>query len=375
MNATSLLAIPAALLILVVLWDVFESIVLPRRVQRSLRPARYFYRGTWRLWTSFGGRMNADGGRETALSFFGPLSLIMLLAVWAVTLVFAFGILQYAAGSELLTTSGHANFRTDMYMSGTTFFTLGLGDVAPDTATARAITVIEAGLGFGFLALVIGYLPVFYNAFSRREVNISLLDSRAGSPPTAATLLRRYKHDERGLGQLLTDWERWAADLLESHLSYPVLAFFRSQHERQSWVAALTAILDVSAVVQIRMSGRTAATAQLTFAMARHAAVDLSQIFDRDPQPPPLDRLNDASLAKLWAVCPTSGDASESARQQRELSGLRATYEPFVQALATYLRMPLPPWVPAEGATADWETSPTRHTAEATADPIAPQNP
>jgi hypothetical protein len=363
--------IPAVLLIAAVLWDVFESVVLPRRVQRSLRPARLFYRGTWRTWTAVADR--TSGVRETLLSIYGPLSLIMLLGVWAVALVFAFGLVQYALGSDLITATGHANLRTDMYLSGTTFFTLGLGDVVPHSASGRAATVIEAGTGFGFLALVIGYLPVFYTSFSRREVNISLLDGRAGSPPTAGRLLTRYKRDPDGLARLLADWERWAADLLESHLSYPVLAYFRSQHERQSWVAALTVMLDVSSVVQVRDTGRPAESALLTFAMARHAAVDLSQIADRDPQPLASDRLTPDALAKLWASYPRPDGAAEpTASEQRQLASLRATYEPFVNALALYLRMPLPPWIPEAGAIAAWESSPTRHTAEGLTDPIEP---
>lgn len=364
-----LLAIPAAALILIVLWDVFEVIILPRRVMRTLRPARLFYRALWHVWKSVADRVRDDERRENVLGIFGPLALIMLLATWAFALVVAFGVLQFALGSDLATAEGDANWRTDLYLSGTTFFTLGLGDVAPGTFASRLITVIEAGTGFGFLALVIGYLPVFYQSFSRREVNISLLDARAGSPPTAAALLRRYSDDEAALMALLADWERWSADLLESHLSYPVLAYFRSQHEKQSWVAALTCILDVSAVVMVRKTGAVAGTAEMTFAMARHAAVDLSQIFDRDPQPPESDRLTPEVIDTLWASCPSGGNPR---RHLLEMVGLRATYEPFVHAIATYLRMPAPPFVPDPGATADWETSPIGHNIEGVADPIDP---
>jgi hypothetical protein len=365
-----LLAIPAAALILVVLWDVFEVIILPRRLTRTLRFSRLLYRALWHVWKTAVDRISGGEQRENLFGIFGPLALVMLLATWAFTLVIAFGVLQFALGSDLQSSSGDANWRTDIYLSGTTFFTLGLGDVAPGSFSARFVTVIEAGLGFGFLALVIGYLPVFYQSFSRREVNISLLDARAGSPPTAGALLQRFAHDEAALMQLLADWERWSADLLESHLSYPVLAYFRSQHERQSWVAALTCILDVSAVVMVRTTGALAISAEMTFAMARHAAVDLSQIFDRDPQPPESDRLTPDAMRALWAACPSSGD---SVQQIREIVGLRATYEPFVHAMATYLRMPAPPFVAEEGAIADWETSPTGHSIAGVADPIDPR--
>ncbi len=151
--------------------------------------------------------------------------------------------------STLAAADGQHGFFTDLYMSGTTFFTLGLGDVVPRSDLARFLTVVEAGIGFAFLAVVIGYLPILYQAFSRREVEVSLLDARAGSPSSAVELLRRHAGVEGAddLCQLLRGWEHWSAELLESHLSYPSLGYFRSQHEHQSWVAALTTILDACA--------------------------------------------------------------------------------------------------------------------------------
>src|SRR5262249_59014024 len=127
---------------------------------------------------------------------------------------------------------------------------VALGVATPGAGLVGALVVTEAGLGLGFLAAIIGYLPFIYGSFSKREVDISLLDSRAGPPPTAGELLRRHSYDggRDALHQLLKDWELWSAELMESHLSYPVLAFFRSQHDNQSWIASLTAILDACAL-------------------------------------------------------------------------------------------------------------------------------
>src|SRR2546425_2045382 len=231
------------LLIAVLMWDVFEALVLPRRVTRRLRPTRFFYRTTWRLWSAAAGRMSSSSRRETYLSFYGPLSLLLLLDAWAASLILGFALI-YRAATPLALASGPA-----LYLSGTTFFTLGLGDVVPTGALPRALAVIEAGTGFAFLAIVIGYLPVVYQAFSRREVTVSLLDARAGSPPSAAELLRRHAGNTDALDHLLRDWELWSAELLESHLSYPVLSYYRSQHDNQSWLSALTTVLDASAVI------------------------------------------------------------------------------------------------------------------------------
>ena len=167
-----------------------------------------------------------------------------------------------------------------VYHSGETFFTLGYGDIIPDSGLARALSVVESGLGFGFLGVVIGYLPTIYSSFSRREIEISLLDARAGSPPSAAELLSRFGNcpQQAVLDQIFKDWERWAAEVLESHLSYPALSFFRSQHNNQSWLGALITILDASALVIAGVDGLRNEQAKITFAMARHAVVDLAQV-------------------------------------------------------------------------------------------------
>ncbi|MBI3328075.1 MAG: two pore domain potassium channel family protein [Nitrospinae bacterium] len=280
----AIVAVVSCALLFVVLWDAFEGIVLPRRVTRRLRLTRLFYRYTWLPWSAAGRRMRPGKRRERYLSYYGPLSMLLLLSVWAASLIVGFAMLQWAFGSAMNAPEGAATFGTDLYVRGTTFFTLGLGDVVPRTPLARALTVVEAGTGFGVLALVIGYLPVLYQAFSQREVSISLLDARAGSPPSATELLRRHSqgHMEE-LRQLLRDWERWAAEVLESHLSYPVLGYYRSQHDNQSWLAALTTILDASALVIVGIDAGPARQALLTFAMARHAVVDLAQIFNTPP--------------------------------------------------------------------------------------------
>src|SRR5258706_1800331 len=274
------------LLITVVLWDVFETIVLPRRVTRRVRLTRLFYRFTWSPWWAIARVIRKKKRRETFLGIYGPLSLLVLLTVWAASVVFGFALLHSAIGSKVGAGDNNgARFFTDFYYSGTTCFTLGLGDVTPLGAAARALTVIEASIGFGMLALVIGYLPVLYQAFSRREVNISMLDARAGTPPTAVELLGRHQEARSmpNLDQWLRDWEMWAADLMESHLSYPVLCFFRSQHDNQSWLAALSTVLDVCSLVMVGVDGVPKWQAQLTFKMARHALVDISQIFNTSP--------------------------------------------------------------------------------------------
>ncbi len=345
---------------LIVLWDAFEAIILPRRVTRRFRLTRVFYRFTWTAWKSVTRLVGARKTRATLLSFYGPLSLLVLVGVWAVGLILGFALMQFGAGSAVNSAGNPPGFATDVYLSGTTFFTLGLGDVVPRTGLARFLVVTEAGFGFGFLAAVIGYLPFIYGSFSKREVNISLLDARAGTPPTAGELLRRHNYSGGGdaLRLLLKDWEQWAAELMESHLSYPVLAFFRSQHDNQSWIAALTAILDSCALLKLGLESTCKRQAELTFAIARHAAVDLSQVFKTPPNSLSHDRLPPEDLHRLCeALGPHALKLREDAEAQQKLRELRHTYEPYLFALAEYLSLSLPPFVPAKQGKDNWQTT------------------
>ena len=346
---------------LIVIWDAFEAIILPRRVTRKFRLTRLFFKTTWGSWRTVICLIPAPKTREALLGFYGPLSLLVLVAVWAVGLVLGFGMMQYGAGSAVNVTSGHAGFATDLYMRGTTFITLGLGDVVPRTPLARALVVSEAGFGFGFLAAVIGYLPFIYGSFSKREVNISLLDSRAGTPPTAGELLRRhsYKNGQEALHDLLKDWELWCAELMESHLSYPVLAYFRSQHDNQSWIASLAAILDTCALVMVGVEGACERQAELTFAIARHAVVDISQVFGTPPRSLPDDRLPPVELRKIRDILARHGlKLLDGPEADARLAELRRMYEPYIFALSSYLLQPLPGWIPqGKGKKDNWQTT------------------
>ena len=351
------------LLTLVILGDAFETVVLPRRVSRRIRLARMFYRTTWGPWAGMAGHLRAGRRRENWLSYFGPLSLLLLISVWALGLICSFGLLQWASMGPGV----ERGIRADIYFSASTFFTLGIGDVVPLTHLARFLTVVEAGTGLGFLALVIGYLPVLYQSFSRREVAIVLLDARAGSPPTAMELLRRHGWSATGeascaisfdeVEELLKEWERWAADLLESHISYPVLGYFRSQHNHQSWLAALTAILDTCALTMATAENRCARQARLTFAISRHAVVDLVQIFGLAPRALQADRLNGRQWEQMQLGLREAGwslQLDDGARGRLEL--LRERYEPYVAALAEHFLLDVPPWIGPRRADA-WQSS------------------
>lgn len=345
------------LCVLVVLLDAFQTIILPRRAAGRLRLTRIFYILTWIPWRFVAVRIRHPRKRETALSFYGPLSLIFLLVVWAGGMVFGFSLIYYALGNPFSDASHSLGYLSGLYVSGTSFFTLGLGDVIPRGEAARALITIEGGTGFGFLAVVMGYFPVLYGAFSRREVSISLLDARAGSPPTAAELMRRHSFDgaENALASLLSEWERWSAELLESHISYTLLCYFRSQHTNQSWLGALTSILDTSALLIAGVRGHEARQAQLTFAMARHALVDLAQVFNIDPAQNIPDRLPRDRYEQLYQLlCQAGVSVCRDGQSYERLRDMRALYEGYAAALSEYLCMPLPPWIAAQPHKDNW---------------------
>jgi hypothetical protein len=348
--------------------DAFQTIILPRRPTGRFQLTRVFLIASWAPWVVMAERARNTKVREQIYSIYGPLSLLLLLLMWALLLISGFALFYFSMHSPfgdtmmLQTGSAWAQFGTDLYVSGTTLFTLGLGDVVPHSRLARAFIILEAGVGLGFVALVIGYLPVLYQAFSRREVSVALLDSRAGSPPNAAELLRRHSFEggQEALTVLLEEWERWAAELLESHISYPILCFYRSQHDTQSWLSALVSILDTCALRISVIEGMPSRQAQLTFVMARHALVDIGQVFGVQrrkswQQQAAVDRLPSKDF---YHLCETLGEnklrlCGDPAAAKR-LDTIRALYEPHALALSAYLRMSLPVWVAPPKVNDQW---------------------
>jgi hypothetical protein len=353
-------------IIWVVLRDAFETVVLPRRVARGFKLTQWFYRRTWIPWRTLARRIKTASRQQGFLGYYGPLSLILLMFFWAGGLIFGFALVQRGIGGHEQLNGEPLTFGKIVYHSGETFFTLGYGDIVPTSPTARALSVIEAGMGFAFLGVVIGYIPVVYTSFSRREIQISIMDARAGSPPTAAELLIRLagRSDEPGVDQkvfdeVLREWERWASELLESQLSYPVLTFYRSQHTNQSWLAALTTMLDVTSLVLTGIEGVHPGQAKLTFAMARHASVDLAQVVTARYDPAFPDRLPDAEFESLREALEAAGLPLKSDGVARaKLAKLRSMYEPYVYSTGQNLMMTLPPWQHPEKLKDNWQTGP-----------------
>jgi hypothetical protein len=367
-------SIVGVVVIFVILMDAFETVVLPRRVRRVFfRISTRFYKKSWQLWSAVALHIKDPFRREGFLAYFGPVSLFPLLGFWALGLIFGFACVQYGLGEHVSLGNESITFGKVVYLSGETFFTLGYGDITPNNGAARALAVMEAGMGFAFLGVVIGYLPVIYNSFATREIEISLLDARAGSPPTAAEFLGRLGccPEQTVLDEIFRDWERWCAELLSSHISYPVLVYFRSQHTNQSWLGALTVMLDVTSLVITGVGNIHPDQAKLTFAIARHAAVDLAQVVNAKYSPHDANRLTSDDLKRLRTDLARHGvtlvitpDVSvgvapnDDAEGPDRLEELRVLYEPYLYSLSRRLLMELPPWIHTDYKKDNWQSGP-----------------
>ena len=328
-------AVAGVILIALMLSEFFVTYMLPRRVRRDPRIARGLNRALWIPWRALSRRFSAATA-DTLLGFFGPLALISQLLIWTVGLILGFALLEYAAvgggfGHGLLFSSGL--FLNAEAVSGSTL--------------VHVIALVEAAIAIGVLFIVIGYLPAVYGAFSRREVAVSQFGTRAGAPPAAGVLLHRVADRERWLEleRDLRDWEAWVAELMETHLSYPILGWYRSQHVSQNWLAALTAMTDVAAfVTAVEMDGEVEA-AELTYAIGQHALADLALQYQ--VKPGPVERLTEEQFTKLYRLVEGAlGNPVPCDEARERLRELRNAYEPRAQAMAQLLALDLPPWLP-----------------------------
>jgi hypothetical protein len=268
-----------AVVVFVVLNDVFQSVVVPRPTVRGFRLTRFVIRGSWRVWRTLGLRKSSSDQRERILGTFAPRILIGLLLVWIAGLILGFGLMLYALRTQ--THPALDNLPMAMYYAGTSLLTIGYGDIVAQSALARLVSIFAAIAGLGLIALAISFIFSLYASFQRREVLIVTLDARAGAPPSGVSLLEAsaklgLKED---LARIFVDWEKWAAEVLDSHMAYPLLAYFRSSHDNESWISALGAVLDAATLVLTTVVDVPRGPAQMMYAMGRHTVEDLARFF------------------------------------------------------------------------------------------------
>jgi voltage-gated potassium channel Kch len=368
------LALVGLLLVIAVLHDAFEVMLLPRRIKTKTRIVRYFFAATWAFWSAIGRHLDAGERRSNFLALYGPLSIVLILAIWAVGLVIGFsGVFTSLEVPQL----SFENWFGQAYLSGVTFFTLGYGDTVPHSPVAKILSVAEAGTGLGFIAAVIGYLPVIYQLFSRRESQVLTLDAIAGSPPSPVTVISRFAEsgNAHALDSFLLRWQLWCAELLESQLSYPMLAYYRSQHDNQSWLAALTVMLDTCAIILVGLGPLPTFQARLTFATARLALIEMGRVLAVRPHSLAEDRLPPALFGEMIQAFEKAGLAFVEEDAEARLRAFRDTYEGFLNGLARHLLLPLPAWLSDPGQLDNWVNSPRGRSAKRLIDSMEVKSP
>jgi ion channel len=335
------------LLLFTVLLDVFLTVVLPRRAPRAgrvLRVSSHLVPGLWRAWRWVGLRQGSAERREAFLGSFGSLVVILLLVAWIAGLVVAYGLLLDSLRSQIRPEP--ENLGTSLYFAGTALLTLGFGDIVALGGPARLVTLAAAASGLGVFAVVITLMFTLFGSFQRREVAVVVFEAGAGAPPSGVTLLETYALagilDD--LPRVFREWQAWSAEVLDSHLAYPVLAYFRSSHDNDSWISSLGAVMDAATLVLTTIDGGPKGFAKLTRAVGGHCLEDLVYYFQLPTEPEVgVEREEfDEARRRLARAGFTLLDADQSWTM---FSRLRMEYAGRVNALARYWATPPAQWI------------------------------
>jgi hypothetical protein len=323
-------------------WDLFETVIVPRPTPGWFRIGRYLVRGSWR-----GLRAIRDGrpGRsyERVLGLFAPAATVALLAAWLVCLIVGYGLVLYALRDELRPVP--PDLGSTLYFAATSVLTLGFGDIVAAGAPARLVISTAAISGLGVVALVVTFLFSLYGSYQRREIEVVTLQAVAGGPPSAVTLFETYaqlKLTDR-IPELFLDWERWAAEVLDSHVAYPLLGYFRSSHDNLSWISALGTVLDAASLVLTTIKNTPRGEAKLFKRVGAHLVEDIYSLGFRTGEPTNLDR------SDFDAACDRLEDAGylleDRDRAWPAFEAARGTYAPRLEAMARYWATPATSWL------------------------------
>ncbi len=338
----------AGLLVLVgILLDVFLTVVVPRRAPLTgplVRLSGYLIPGLWSVWRWIGLRQASADRREAILGSFGALMVMLLLVAWISGFVLGYGLLFDALRDQIRPTP--ENLGASLYFAGTALLTLGFGDFVAMSALARILTLAAAATGLGVFATVITLLFTLYGSFQRREVAVVVLEAGAGAPPSGLTLLETYARAGimADLSHVFRDWQAWAAEVLDSHLAYPILAYFRSSHDNDSWISSLGAVMDAATLVLTTIEDGPKAWAKLSRAVGGHCIEDLVLYFGLPVQPEVgLERAEfDEARVRLQQAGFQLQDAEQS---WANFSRLRLEYAGRINALARYWATPPAQWI------------------------------
>ncbi|HEY2475711.1 MAG TPA: ion channel [Candidatus Cybelea sp.] len=346
--AINVLSVAAGILVVAsTLNDIFQSVVVPRATGRRFRISFYVWRSAWRVWPGIAWRLYPGGGydREDSLAVFAPFMLLTLMGLWVGLLVFGFGLMFWGLRAGL--SPPNISLLTALYFSGTSVLTIGFGDIVGRAGPARLVSVLGGLAGLSLLSINTAYLFAIFGSFQQRETFVVTVGARAGAPPSGVNLLAiaGYSLTRDDLPTLMLEAQRWAAQVMESHLAYPVLAFFRSSHDDQSWVGTLGTLLDAATLLMTTVNGAQDGQARIFYNVGRHATVDLSRYFrlgDVD-EAVGIERAEfEQACDRLVAAGYLVGDRDAA---WSRFSELRAAYASHLNDLARFFQIPPLSWI------------------------------
>jgi hypothetical protein len=342
------LGVGGVLLIGLVLWDIFQTVVLPRPSSTRVRIARNMIRLSWPVWSWRAQRRSTSVDREKILGSYAPAIVLLVLVTWMVGMVIGFGLVLYSLREGISPTP---DLGSALYFAGTSVLTIGFGDITATHGLARVVAVIAGGLGLGIVALGITYLFSLYGSFQRREILVVRLEARAGTPPSGIALLESYGDPAMrpGLAPFFVEWEAWAAEVLDTHVAYPILPYFRSSHDDVSWVSALGAVLDAAALTLTTIEDGPSGEALMAQRVGNHFVEDLANFFGWPNTPLALveraefNAARDRLAAAGWLLTEAEGAWNAFVR-------LRSGYAFRLNQMALYWVTPPAEWIGDRGA-------------------------
>jgi hypothetical protein len=343
MEPDRLLALIVGLFVVgLALWDVFQTVVVPRPTPGVYRLSRWVGRGSWRVVRAIA-RRKKQASQDPLLGLFGPAAALLLLATWLIALIVGYGLVLYALGDEVAPPINDVG--SGIYFAAMSLLTVGFGDIVPTGLATRVVVSVAAAAGLGVVALVVTFLFSLYNSYQRREREVIALQATAGAPPSAIKLLTVYARLDLvdRLPDFFLTWQRWAAEVLDSHVAYPLLGYFRASHDNLSWISALGTVLDAASLVATTIRSVPRGEAELCRRVGAHLVEDMSSLGYADGVAVPLTREEfDAACRRLAA---SGYDLEPPDRAWRLFEAARAAYAERLELMANYWATPATSWL------------------------------
>jgi hypothetical protein len=331
-------------IIAIVFYDLFQTVVLPRPAVGRVQLARSVVRPMWLMWRWISQRTSRLERSESRLAAFAPVALLTLFFIWAVSLVVGYGLILDGLAEQIR--PAPPDLITSIYISASTLVPLAYGDFVPEGGAARLVIIAESATGVGLAALAITLLFSLYESFRAREELVVSLDAMAGAPPSGVQLLETAaKHGMRPeLTSTFDEWRAWSAMVLESHLAYPLLVYFRSSHDNEAWINSFGAVMDAAILIISTANDESEGPARLMYKIGSHLVEDMNWVFHfKGSDDPIVERAEyQVAVERLEKAGYKIRDIETGWRQFVEM---RSTYATPLNQMALWLAIPAAQWI------------------------------